>query len=181
MIERITQAVSVVSMAILLSIIFMACNADASPGVMIHGYVFDGDHQIVANATITMYRDGVLLPISSNPALTDTNGYYAFWGMERGQYCLVASKDIHSISGTMWVQEWDVWYNFTLLAHTDELYATPLPSASPVPAVTPAATEVPAASTTPVPVASPGFELLLLLPGTGAAATLIMLERKRHA
>jgi hypothetical protein len=30
-------------------------------------------------------------------------------------------------------------------------------------------------------VASPGFELLLLLPGTGAAAALIMLERKRHA
>ncbi len=181
MIERITQAISVVSLAILLSIIFMACNANASPGVMIHGYVYDQDHQIVANATVTMYLDGVLLATSSNPALTDTNGYYAFWGIERGPCSLVASKDVYSYSNTVLVQGWDVMQNFTLPAHTAELYDIQMPTPSPVPTVTQSATAVPVATATPVPVASPGFGLLLLLPGAGAAATLILRERNRQA
>jgi len=178
MIKRIIPAVSVVSVVTLVCLIFIACDADAATGVLIHGYVMDRDRQPVANTTVVLLMNEVPLPTSSNPALTDTNGYYAFWGIGRGQYCLVASKGVYSFSNTILVQEWDVMQNFTLQATSAELADTPRPTASPAPTVTPAPTAMPTVPATPVPQASPGFGLILLLPGACAAALLIMCGRK---
>lgn len=171
---RAIPAVSVVSLVMFVCLVFIACDADAASGVMIHGYVLDRDRQAVANATVVLLKNEVPLPTSSNPALTDTNGYYAFWGIERGQYCLVASKGAHSLSNTILVQEWDVMQDFTLQATSAELSDTPRPTASPAPTVTPAPTAAPTAPATPVPPASSGFGVFLLLPGAGAAVLLII-------
>jgi len=180
MIKRTIAAVSVVSVVTLFCLIFIACNTDAASGVLIHGYVSDKDHKTVANATVALMKDEVLLPTSSNPAMTDTNGYYEFWGIARGQYCLIASKGAHSFSNTILVQEWDVMQNFTLPATSAELAATLQPTASPVPTVAPSPATEPVTSATPVSQASPGFGLLLLLPGACAAAVLIMSGKKSH-
>lgn len=176
MTNRTTTVIPAAAVVAFLGLLLLASGAEAAGGVSIHGYVLDRDSRIVANASVLLLENEAPLPTSSNPALTDTNGYYSFWGIGRGTYCLVASKGAYSMSNTILIQDRDAMINFTLQATASELADRPLPTAtpSPTPAPTPSPTAAPPATATPVPASAPGFRLALFLPGAAAAILLLL-------
>ena len=152
---------------ITLVIILLPQTATATGGVNIYGFVTDRSGQPVANATVTLLLDGAPVQSMSNPARTDTNGYYEFPGIQKGMYCLVVEKRFFSSSNAFYVQIWDKIINFTLLGSAEELSDFQAPSATPEPISTPPPpTATPAATpATSPPAPAPGFGTLLAILG----------------
>ena len=164
--RKLALFVCVFSLACLLWTGMAAGWANAS-GVMVYGFVHDRDGIPVANATVTLYEGDARLITLSNPAVTDSNGYFQFEGIDRGQYCVVYAKGDYSSPETFLVQGTGCRLNLTLWASASELSSSPSPS--PSPAARPTPMPAPPASTTitptpsPAPAPSPGFEALVAI------------------
>jgi len=141
-------------------------SAQAAAGVSVNGFVYDRAGLPVANATVTLFLDNQPLSTASNPATTDLNGYYTFFGIQHGIYCLAAEKNSFSSSATILVQSRDKTTDLTLGGSTADLadiratVATPAATAGPE-----IVTATPLADNTPGPSASPGFAVVITLAG----------------
>jgi hypothetical protein len=156
-------------------------SAFAQYGVTVYGFVNDRHGMPVSNVSVTLLEDNVPLYTSRNPAMTDAHGYYEFFGIRRGIYCLMAEKKAFSSSATVLLETQDKAVNITLQGSATDLSdvspAPASPSPSPGPIITSATPVVP--ETTPAATAAPGVEAMLAL--SGLFATGLLMQRMRRA
>lgn len=147
-------------------ILVLPASTRAATGVSVNGFVYDRTGLPVANATVTLLMDSQPLPTTSNPATTDLNGYYNFFGIQHGIYCLEAEKNSFSSSATILVQSSDKTTDLTLQGSAADLADIRVTMVPPSPTTGPEfATARPTAVTTPGPSASPGFAVVIALAG----------------
>jgi hypothetical protein len=142
-------------------------NACAQYGVTVYGFVNDRTGLPVSNVSVTLLEDNVPLNSSSNPAMTDAQGYYEFFGIRRGIYCLMAEKHAFTSSATVLLETNDKAVNISLGGSAADLSdvspAPASPSPSPGPVISPATPVAP--ESTPAATAAPGLEAVLALSG----------------
>lgn len=158
-----------VSLLIALAIgcLLLPGSAFAQYGVTVYGFVNDRTGMPVSNVSVTLLEDNVPLYTSSNPAMTDAHGYYEFFGIRRGIYCLMAEKKAFSSSATVLLETQDKAVNITLQGSAADLFdvspAPVSPSPSPAPVISSATPVMP--ETTPAATAAPGLEAVLAVSG----------------
>lgn len=149
-------------------------SAFAQYGVTVYGFVNDRTGMPVSNVSVTLLEDNVPLNTLSNPAITDAHGYYEFFGIRRGIYCLMAEKYAFTSSATVLLETRDKAVNISLGGSAAELsdvsWAKASPSPSPEPVISPATPVAP--GTTPAATAAPGLEAVLAVSGISACGLL---------